>query len=48
MTPESTRSSPQARAPERRMTWQAATLLIAGLSLGGWAVVILITQWLIP
>ena len=30
------------------MSWQAATLLIGGLSLGGWVLILMITQWLIP
>lgn len=33
--------------PASRMSWQAATLLIAGLSLAGWVVVWLVMRWLL-
>ncbi|MBX9750788.1 MAG: hypothetical protein K5Q68_14470 [Roseococcus sp.] len=32
--------------PRGRLSWQAATLLIAVLSIGAWAGILLLTRWL--
>lgn len=34
------------RRPRGRLSWQAATLLIAVLSIAAWAGIVLLTRWL--